>query len=219
MRRLHGIAVHIDAVDPRLAGETQRAIHIVDRLAVVELEGTVCSGLAAAEQRYLALAIGPRRHGCDAQIGGRQPFFGEAGGSGRGALAIQPTKEGFDLCILLELQAPASGQHLVQLVDVDFRHLGEASLGDAMALQRLFDLDRCHESSLRIAQILVYCDLSEFRLTLYAIIAKSKDMFQPENKSPSAVAPSLGGGACGRHRLDPPTRLFWCRPLLYWMRA
>jgi hypothetical protein len=41
---------------------------------------------------------------------------------------------------------------------------------------------------LRIAQTSVYCDLSEFRLTIYAKIAKSNLMFMTERQSPPAAA-------------------------------
>jgi hypothetical protein len=57
-----------------------------------------------------------------------------------------------------------------------------------MALERRFDLDGGHVCSLRIAQTSVYCDLSEFRLTIYAKIAKSKAMFMTERQSPPAAA-------------------------------
>jgi hypothetical protein len=52
---------------------------------------------------------------------------------------------------------------------------------------------------LRIAQTSVYCDLGEYRLTLYAIIAKSKHMFMTERKSPPAAAlpPSAAEPAAG----------------------
>jgi hypothetical protein len=67
-----------------------------------------------------------------------------------------------------------------------------------MALERFLDLIWCHAASLRIAQTSVYCDLSEYHLTIYAKIAKSKDMFQLENKSPSAaVPPSAAEPAAG----------------------
>jgi hypothetical protein len=52
---------------------------------------------------------------------------------------------------------------------------------------------------LRIAQTSVYCDLSEFRLTVYAKIAKSKSMFMTERQSPPAAAipPSAAEPAAG----------------------
>jgi hypothetical protein len=52
---------------------------------------------------------------------------------------------------------------------------------------------------LRIAQTSVYCDLGEFRLTVYAKIAKSKPMFMSERKSPPAAAfpPSAAEPAAG----------------------
>jgi endogenous inhibitor of DNA gyrase (YacG/DUF329 family) len=68
-----------------------------------------------------------------------------------------------------------------------------------MALERFLDLIRCHVCSLRIAQTSVYCDLSEFHLTVYAKIAKSKDMFKSERPSPPAAAipPSAAEPAAG----------------------
>jgi hypothetical protein len=52
---------------------------------------------------------------------------------------------------------------------------------------------------LRIAQTSVYCDLSEFHLTIYAKIAKSKSMFMTERPSPPAAAipPSAAEPAAG----------------------
>ncbi len=65
---------------------------------------------------------------------------------------IETAEEGFDRRILLDLQAPPSGQHFVELVDFHSRRKGEPGLGHAVALERLLNLVRVHGCSLRIAQ-------------------------------------------------------------------
>jgi hypothetical protein len=89
-----------------------------------------------------------------------------------------------------------------------------------MALERFLDLIRCHESSLRIAQTSVYCDLSEFHLTIYAKIAKSNDMFRPERNTPPAAAipspaaaPAAGIASTPDEALLMPAASFFAAPI------